>query len=965
MTTMLDTFTRADNASSLGTGESGQVYTVRAGIAGITSNEAYFSDTGGGVLGHAVYNSGLANGYFEVLCNGDFSTGAPSLIFRETDLSNFWSWGSDGTTIVCRKRVADSYTVAYTGSRNVQVGDVFKARCDGSLIYLYLNGTKVATINDSFNSTATNVGIRTSRTTNLFDNLKSSDLEATLSSTLYAASVKTAGAANAANAVGAPDGIYTTDTGGTSWTSSWFMQPFSGGTLIGTQNLKLRVKVDANNANPPTVSTVSLYTPDAVQHVLGSNFTVSGTTGSDISIDFDGGILDGVTDFSQLYIEVVTTGSSGSPKSRESVQLDSITWTTKYVAAGNNYTANPADTGGLTDGFSHTYSIGTQPADNESLTDSQSFVQSSTHTLSDDQALTDSFSLASSEATSVGDSTGLTDSATFLYEVAGTFADSEALSDTFSQSYTMGESLSDDLSLTDNISTVGSSTINEGDSIGITDNLSVNQQQSMSRFDLSNLTDSLVLNSTNLFEVNVADTIGFTDEVSSPVELGRSVTDQVSSTDELAVVQTGTDSYPADVDLTDAVELAQATSTSVSDGSSLTDGLLISQETSHSLIETSNLSDTSTVSLNQVIGLTVPENISDSVFLTTQQSNQFESLSDSTDELITVQNSVDEYLENIGLTDTIEVQLNSSGAFNKSDILGQSDTVDTTSAMSNSVTNNAALSDAVSVDLSVTYNLSADISLTDRLSVLFGSPMASAGSLGISDVLTTDYTCAVTHGNTEGLVDDLSTATESSLDTGDSLALSDTLETGVGGTEDLSNVSGLSDALQVEMLSLLEYTTENDSGISDALTLELFNGVQFQEKLALTDSVGFESSAGGNLGDEAGLTDSLSLELHTELSLTDTVGMDDLFGLLDELVVNDSMSLADGLSSRQYQATVELDLFVGSPMVEWRATLLDTDTATDQLNVMLKLDLARTITPHTVETKWDLKLQDYTTEQGA
>jgi hypothetical protein len=964
---MLDTFTRADNASSLGTGESGQVYTVRAGIAGITSNEAYFSDTGGGVLGHAVYNSGLSNGYFEVTCDGDQSIGAPSLIFRETDLANFWSWGSDGTTIVCRKRVADTYTVVYTGTRNVQVGDVFKARCDGSLIYLYLNGTKVATVNDSFNSTATNVGIRTSRTTNLFDNLKSSDLESTLSSTLYAASVKTGGAATSANAVGAPNGVYTTDTGGTSWTASWFMNTFSGGTLIGLQNLKLRVKADPNQSNPPTVSTVSVYTPSGAgawtQHTIGSNFSVSSTTGQDISIDFDGSIFDGVTDFSQVYVEVVTTGSGGSPKSRESVQLDSITWTTKYVAAGNNYTTNPAGTEGLTDSFSHTYSMGSQPADSETLTDNQSFTQSGSRTAIDKEALTDSLSLTGSSTAAVSDSTGLTDSASFLYEAFESPDDSESLSDSFSQSYAMGEEVSDTLGLTDSVSTTESSVVDATETIGVTDSLSTDQQHVVNRFDLSNLSDSLVLNSTNVFEINVDDALGITDEISALIELGESVADQSQNTDELVVVQDGTDTYSDTANLTDGASLSQDTSTAADDVLALSDDLLLVQETTHTLADDSNPSDAATVTLNQVIGLTVPENISDTVSLAAQQIEQFDSSFGSTDELTTVQNYTDIYLENVGLTDTIEVQLNSSGIFDKSDISNQSDELNAAFYMPNGLDDGIALSDAASVALSVAYNLSADLSLTDDLSLLFGAPFVSSDTLGISDSIGTDQAYGVSEGDGIPLSDNLSTIAATESDTPEDLNLTDDIQTGVNTTQDISDTSTISDSLQIEMLVLLEYTAADDSDLADTLSLEQSKGLLTEDALGLDDEVVLQSTESQGPEDEAVLTDSLTLELHTELSLAEDIGLNDLFGILDEFESNDLLGLVDGLSIQQYQTSVDLELFVGSPTVEWRVSLFSAaDIATDTVNLIMKMELAETIAAHSLEAKWDLHLQEYTTE---
>jgi hypothetical protein len=87
--------------------------------------------------------------------------------FRIVDKDNFWMlWTGGsvaGTAYKLMKMVAGTYTTVATGTgAGNQAGDVMEVVFSGSTITGYVNGVQVVTATDSFQSTATKVGIRAS-----------------------------------------------------------------------------------------------------------------------------------------------------------------------------------------------------------------------------------------------------------------------------------------------------------------------------------------------------------------------------------------------------------------------------------------------------------------------------------------------------------------------------------------------------------------------------------------------------------------------------------------------------------------------------------------------------------------------------------------------------------------------------------------------------------------------------------
>ena len=149
--------------------------------------------------------------------------------------------------------------------------------------------------------------------------------------TLYFTSHVTGSVSDPNNALGAPDGVFTTDgNDNISWTSEWQFGTVTGDAVPRTtQTVTLRVRKGSNSGNPEVTSIrVRQGSAYATFNLLGSSVTVSSTTGADIVVTFDGSVLTAVTGTS---LEVVTSAAGGAPTARNSVEVDAATWDAAYV----------------------------------------------------------------------------------------------------------------------------------------------------------------------------------------------------------------------------------------------------------------------------------------------------------------------------------------------------------------------------------------------------------------------------------------------------------------------------------------------------------------------------------------------------------------------------------------------------------------------------------------------------------
>lgn len=167
-----DRFTRADSASSLGTPtDAGAAWTAGAGTWGISSNRAYRPSGPG--ESWAYLSSSLADCQVEAKV-AVASGGAGVIARRSGNTYLLWRWASDAVAIGLYEYNDGAYTLLGDTeySASLADGDWLALRCEGSKVYALLNDCVVRTVTTTFNSTATDHGVRASDDVARFDDFR-------------------------------------------------------------------------------------------------------------------------------------------------------------------------------------------------------------------------------------------------------------------------------------------------------------------------------------------------------------------------------------------------------------------------------------------------------------------------------------------------------------------------------------------------------------------------------------------------------------------------------------------------------------------------------------------------------------------------------------------------------------------------------------------------------------------------
>ena len=155
-----DSMIRADDAVSLGTADSGGVYTYSGKQFVIVSNRAVLNDTAVSV-GRAMTASLGTTDYSVSLCINTLNkTGAATwsetyLTFRQKAITtNFYRFGESSTSskVLHLQRVGGTggnLILGTSGHNAIKDGDVLRVDCKGSLIECYLNGDRVFEVVDA------------------------------------------------------------------------------------------------------------------------------------------------------------------------------------------------------------------------------------------------------------------------------------------------------------------------------------------------------------------------------------------------------------------------------------------------------------------------------------------------------------------------------------------------------------------------------------------------------------------------------------------------------------------------------------------------------------------------------------------------------------------------------------------------------------------------------------------------
>lgn len=161
-----DSFNRPDSPVMLGLAESGQTYQVTDGAFGISGGQACIPNGGNS----RVITPAAADVFAEVtVAATDIEAW---LVFRaSTATPDYWRFGfRTANSVELQKVVAGSVTVL-AGPFDASVGSRLAVKCLGSTVTAFINGQSLATVADSFNSTASAVGLQCFTTPARFDNL--------------------------------------------------------------------------------------------------------------------------------------------------------------------------------------------------------------------------------------------------------------------------------------------------------------------------------------------------------------------------------------------------------------------------------------------------------------------------------------------------------------------------------------------------------------------------------------------------------------------------------------------------------------------------------------------------------------------------------------------------------------------------------------------------------------------------
>jgi len=161
--TITDSFNRANSAVTLGTTDTGQMWTAHAGTWGISSNQAYCVVDASGVNFATVPAAADGTLQFTIPVTGGGSGGSPWGAFRFTDIDNtLYVQGNGIEALALRKREGAAASTLATGTiPNLSANDVVKVVLAGSSIKIYVNDVLDIDTTSAFNQSATRVGLGT------------------------------------------------------------------------------------------------------------------------------------------------------------------------------------------------------------------------------------------------------------------------------------------------------------------------------------------------------------------------------------------------------------------------------------------------------------------------------------------------------------------------------------------------------------------------------------------------------------------------------------------------------------------------------------------------------------------------------------------------------------------------------------------------------------------------------------
>jgi hypothetical protein len=155
-----DTYTRGDNAASLGATETGQLYSLpNGGTFGISGNQAYNPSAQADKM--AVVQSGAADCTVGITIAVLGAASGAGIYFRVVDANNWWRFVFDGSNYTLRKVVAGAGADTDVVGGTLAGSDMLYAVLQGSTITVKKNTTTIFTRVDAALNTATMHGFGT------------------------------------------------------------------------------------------------------------------------------------------------------------------------------------------------------------------------------------------------------------------------------------------------------------------------------------------------------------------------------------------------------------------------------------------------------------------------------------------------------------------------------------------------------------------------------------------------------------------------------------------------------------------------------------------------------------------------------------------------------------------------------------------------------------------------------------
>lgn len=157
-----DTVIRADSATSPGTADSGQAYTVSIGTMGVSSDQLYSVVAGN--CRAAVALTGCADGLYAAVFSAIATTASQFLIGRYVDASNYVRVGYNDSALWRIENIVAggvSQSQVFSPDLSPAAGDVVAMVCNGSTITVYVNGIVIGQVTGwASNQAGSGIGVQ-------------------------------------------------------------------------------------------------------------------------------------------------------------------------------------------------------------------------------------------------------------------------------------------------------------------------------------------------------------------------------------------------------------------------------------------------------------------------------------------------------------------------------------------------------------------------------------------------------------------------------------------------------------------------------------------------------------------------------------------------------------------------------------------------------------------------------------